>query len=158
MPTDVEHLSHGNHNIDFLSHIFTTQFNDWIITAGFYSSLHIFEYAIFKTENWAYQGKKIKVLHSKEFFPSLFSAGITLPNGCTPKSSDHLARGHIVNWFFREISAEYYRLFNASMTARYVLYRQERPITEKRIKEDLLKIIQWGNNRFSTTFKSPTLS
>ncbi|MEI6831322.1 MAG: hypothetical protein WCK61_01295 [Candidatus Omnitrophota bacterium] len=158
MPTDLQHMTHGNHNIDFLSHIYPTQFNDWIITVAFYSSLHVFEYAIFKTKDLPYRGKKLQVMHSKEFFPAIRTAGLPLPHNCTSKSSDHTARKQIVNRIFPEVSGAYYRLSNDSHTARYELYQQGRPKAEDRIRKDLVKIITWSNTRYPTVFKQPTLA
>lgn len=158
MPTDTEHLSHGNHNIDFLSYIYPQQdFNDWIVTAAFYSSVHIIECLIFRLKKVRYRSRELQVLHAKEFFNQIIKAGLPLPR-YTKSKSDHAARLLIVYLNYSEVASQYKRLYNASETARYRQYIWNRPVAETMVKADLQAIIDWCNKKFSTTFKTPSLN
>ncbi|RJO64174.1 MAG: hypothetical protein C4540_04650 [Candidatus Omnitrophota bacterium] len=158
MPTDAEHLIHGNHNIDFLSYIYPQQdFNDWIVTAAFYSSVHIIECVVFKRKRVIYRGKALQVAHPKEFFIQIKTSGLPFPNYCKSKS-DHAARLLIVYLNYPEVSAQYKRLYNASETARYRQYIWNRRIAEGMVTTNLQTIITWCNKKFSTAFKNPSLN
>ena len=152
MPSDVQHLSQGNHNLRFLASFCASEdYIDWIITVAFYSAMHVVEYAIFKKDDILYRGQVLQLSHSSGYFAAIRNEELPLPEGDAQNTSTHTARKCIVLDNFREVTEQYYRLANNSRVARYKNHKWSRSKVARTI-DDLQAIIEWGNSKFNGSF------
>lgn len=96
MPSRDTHLAQAQHNEDFINLFGESdterEFNDWFITAGFYTAVHYIE----------------ALLAHREIYPHF------------QHSPNHTDRNHHLRRAYREIWQLYWPLYNASMFARYL--------------------------------------
>ncbi len=146
MPNDKAHLTHAKHNIDFLENFYKkSEFRDWAITVSFYTSLHIIEYAIFKSGKIKYNDKDYPIIHSYQ----LKSAISKTLNSSHDTLSEHRVRNIIVSQNFPAIELAFRLLFEKSQIARYRRYQWSELEVNTFAKNGLKKIVKWANESFS---------
>ena len=150
-----KHSDQAAHNIRFLQGFYKShEFDDWAITVGFYTALHIVENAITQKEAINWKGEKIVIAQSSDLwrtlkgnFPSLLPA-----NYSDAAFSYHVARNLIVSQNFPEIKDEYLALYKQSRVARYRNHLCTEIMAQTMINMHLKKIVRWSNKRFKTAF------
>lgn len=121
MNRNPELLNHALHNEEVCNYLdLKHSFGDWIITTAFYTSLHFVSYKIFPIEIKGKQSDsliKLEDIYQYQNFMNLRSV------------SRHKILGNLAWKHCPQIALEYSRLFDLSINARYINYRQPAEVT-----------------------------
>lgn len=154
MPSGNQHVQQATHNIDFLASFYkSNKFNDWAITVGFYSALHIFENAIFTKKQLVYQGNPITIEHADDLPDCASQQKIPPPqNLSSTPITPHKFRNILIQENFTDVADFYMLLYRQSRTSRYKKFMFSDNEVTLLAKVPLNGIVEWSNNNFSTVF------
>lgn len=145
MPSSSHHVNQAANNIKFLKTFYSTYIhNDWAITVGFYTAVHIVEGALYETKKITIKGKEIDVEGAEGIKRELIKNGITLPS---INLSTHKLRILAVGYAFPDISSYYKNLHDMAWQARYIKFSWTQPETYLAVEFDLKPIIEWYNGK-----------
>jgi len=151
MPPSNHHVNQAANNIKFLKTFYLSyMYNDWAITVGFYTAVHVIESALCETKKLTIKGKEINIEGSEGLKVELIKNGIIMPNVTL---STHKLRILAVEYAFPDISAYYKNLHDMAWQARYIQFSWSQPETYFAIEYDLKSIIEWYNTRFKKTLE-----
>lgn len=146
MPSGSHHTNQAASNIKFLKTFYSYYVhNDWAITVGFYTAVHIVEGALYETKKITIKGKEINVEGAEGIKYELIKKGVILPN---VNLSAHRLRILAVEYAFSDVSASYKNLHDMAWQSRYVRFSWTQPETHLAIEFDLKPIIEWYNGKF----------
>jgi hypothetical protein len=115
---DYSSLKHASHNEKVCMFLSTDEFNDWVITTAFYSSLHYLRHKIFPLS-----------ISKEKTYPSFDIYYNCLP--ISKKNGKHAAMRLLVEEECPEdISTAYNRLMDTCFTARYNKYKYSNKIAK----------------------------
>ena len=163
MPSGPDHVRQAEHNLQFLE-LFSPsyQYNDWALTVGFYSCVHIVEYVIGAYgKKFLYRGTELKqkLQHSEDIARAAESQGILAPNNLRwgNRGPSHSLRNALVKENFKEIKDDYMELYYKCRASRYEIYRCNPAEIKSYLEGAVTNIINWSNSKYGTKFKQPIL-
>lgn len=153
MPLGEQHIQQAIHNLDFLTSFYKVNlYNDWAITVGFYSALHILENVVFVKKKLTYRSKEIIIEHADELPTSASKENIPAPKNFGTPISPHQFRNILTQENFPDVADFYMLLYRQSRTARYKKYQFTKNEVNLIVKPALGIIIEWSNKNYSTAF------
>ncbi len=154
MPLGSQHVQQASHNIEFLTSFYKGhKYNDWSITVGFYSALHIIENAIFVKKQLTYKGKPITIEHADDLPDCAAQSKIPPPqNLSSTPITPHKFRNILVQENFPDVGDFYMLLYRESRAARYKKHQFSDNEVALLAKAPLGSIVDWSNKNFATSF------
>jgi len=155
MPTDQDHISQAQRNLDFLETFLEGyNFNDWSITVAFYACVHIAESAIFLQKNLKYRGTGLQLEHSDELPNVASRANLAPPRNLSWTAKlNHIFRNVLIAENFPEIWAQYDYLYKKSKESRYCVYKWNNNDIDLIMKYSPSHIIGWLKQKFQVDLK-----
>lgn len=152
LPVRSHHINNAKKNISFLKTFYSEyKHNDWAITIGFYTALHIIEGAIYDTKKFTINKKQIEINGIEHARREFISKQIIKPNNNLP---NHKIRMMLVQASFQEIEIQYKSLLDMAWSARYVQFSWSQSETFFAIECYLKDIIEWFNKNYRESLDS----